>query len=145
MNDDESMDVAPRSSSTLRRTSFVVYGIVVSAGVWWLIDELANQRSQKLDRGESALVPLIGLTVVAVIATAALLVSPWAGLAAATTTALGIVLGGYGARSPLVTLPNDDLQFTLLRGAYEPGMWILGALWAVIAVLRFRATPTRAD
>ena len=145
MNDDGSMNAVARSSSTLRRASVVLYGIVVSVGVWWLTDELANQRFQRLDRAESALVPLIALTVVAAIATAALYASPLAAISAAATTGLGIVLGGYGARGPLVTLPSDELQFTLLRGAYEPTIWVLGAVWAVIAILRLRGSAPVAD
>lgn len=133
-----------RPSPITRRYLFVAYGIAIAAGSWWLIEELLNQRFLDLGRAESALVPLIGLTLVALVATIALLPSPIALLAASATTAAGIVLGGYGSRSPLVTLPNNDLQFTLLRGAYEPGIWILGVLWAIIAFTRLRATSARA-
>lgn len=126
--------------STIQRLLLVLYGIGIAAGSWWLIDDLATDRFLALNIAESAVVSLIGIALVTVIATVALLLSSTALIAAAGAMVLGIVLGGYGSRAPLVTLPSDDLQFTLLRGAYEPAIWILGAVWAVLAIARLRAT-----
>lgn len=138
------MDTA--APSTIDRTpiarGFVLglYGAVVAILAWWLIDELATQRLQRFAVAAPAIVPLLEIALVAVIGTAALLSSRIA-LATAAIMAVGIVLGGYGSRTPLVTLPSDDLQFTLLRGAYEPAIWALGGVWLLLAVSRFFRIP----
>ena len=138
----------PLQGSSSRTTSWArgifsgVYGAILAGVAWWLIDDLATERFQRLNRAEPAEVPLIGIALVAVIATAALLPSRIALLAAVAVTTLGIVLGGYGSGSALVPLPNDDVQFTLLRGAHEPAIWALVAVWLTIAVSRFRRTSS---
>lgn len=133
------------SPPTIRAALLVLHGILVASVSWWLIDDLATERLQALNIGVSALVPLIGIALVAAIATVALLLSPIALISAAASTILGLVLGGSGSLSPLVTLPSDDLQFTLLRGAHEPAIWVLAALWLTLGVARLRTNLKRAN
>ena len=55
-------------------------------------------------------------------------------LAAGIAMALGIVAGGYGRLTALVRLGNDELDFTILRGAHNPAIWILGGVWLATGI-----------
>lgn len=132
------------SNSHTRQIFFAVYGIAIATVSWWLIDNLATRRLQDLNIRDTAVLPLIGIGFVALAATAALLRSPTALLAAAVMTGVGIVLGGYGSRPPLVSLPNDDLGFTLVRGASEPAVWTLGVVWATFGLSLLHAKSNTA-
>ena len=130
-----------RSRIGLRRPSlFNMIAMLLGAGValiaWWLLDDVASDVTQRFARAERFLGPLVQLGLISAIATLLLIRSRVALLTAVVVNIVLIILGGYGSGKALITIGDNDLQFTLLRGAHSPVTFVLTAAWIAIAIGR---------
>lgn len=127
-----------------RRSAFgapltVIAGVVIAMSAWWLIERFTNEAAVRLARGvgpdSGSITHLLLITALVGAAATWVLTRSKIMLAAATATfAVLVILGGYGYRTPLVTLPSVEIHFTLLRGSYTSPMWVLLGAWTALLV-----------
>ncbi len=116
-------------------TPSVVLGAVVALASWWALDLLSTE----IDRSLNLATPSVGLPVtlfvMVAIATAILLISAKAMLAAGMLLLVGIVLGLLANSGVRVVGLEGPPLLVVMRGAYNPGMLAVAAAWSGVALL----------
>lgn len=119
-------------------------GGIWAALAWWLSDLLVQEHDERMAifvHGAGGVLIMLGLMGIGLVSLGVVLWSRAAGLAGGAVLIAGLILGGYGSGTPLLS-SEGDLGFIILRGAHEPaiymllGAWIGGLVWTLLSGLR---------